>query len=581
MRAGSTRLSVTAVTVPRQDVVIDDTMSRSLIAFAAMRLTWLRQRSESTADSILIIDDGPDMRMLLRNRTGGSRQGDGLPERSVTPGVIQGNTMGLKLRLILVLIIPPILVVGVYGLIRVRTGRAELVAETERNVIVLAKAIEPTVERSLRDPRTSDLHGMLSDIVEDQEQIDRIRILDRELQLTAMSGRLSVTHDVPAELLRRVAETGQGEVFSARWGKTQIFSYILAIHTAGGAVVGTMEVSHQTSKIEDRVREATWDIAVRLTLLAISMTLLTGLVLQRQVLRPLSHLMEGIRNLGRGESAKPLPVERRDELGRVAEAFNTMATQLQAARRELLLETEHTLDLEQQLRHSATLAVAGRLASGVAHEIGTPLNIISGQVEYIFQNLPAGNALGEELNVIVEQIDRISAMIRSLLDTVRPVKPEIQPIVLKDVTDRLLLLLEHTARRHGVTLDVSIPGDLPPVRADRSQLQQVVINILMNAFEAARPSGNVQVRAWRAAHGSRAGVEIEVRDTGPGIHASLLPRIFEPFFSTKPPGEGTGLGLPISRDILKSLGGEITVKSAPGAGTSFLIWLAEDGSPEP
>ena len=119
------------------------------------------------------------------------------------------------------------------------------------------------------------------------------------------------------------------------------------------------------------MRGATWDIAVRLTLLAVSMTVLTGLVLQREVLRPLSRLMEGIRNLGRGESAKPLPVERRDEAGRVAEAFNTMAIQLQAARHELLLETEHTLDLEQQLRHSATLAVAGRLASGLAHEIGT------------------------------------------------------------------------------------------------------------------------------------------------------------------------------------------------------------------
>jgi two-component system NtrC family sensor kinase len=489
--------------------------------------------------------------------------------------------MGLKLRLILVLMIPPILVVGVYGLIRVRTGRAELIAETERNVILLARAIQPTVERGLRDPQASDLHGMLTDFVKDQEQIDRIRILDRDSQLAAMSRRRILGHDVPADVLRRVAETGQGEGYSAGSGKARIFSYVLPVRAAGGAIVGTLETTHQMSKIEDRERAATWDIAVRLTLLVLSMTLLTGLVLQRQVLRPLSRLMESIRNLGRGESAKPLPVEHRDELGRVAEAFNAMATQLHAARRRLLLETEHTLDLEQQLRHSAMLAVAGRLASGVAHEIGTPLNIISGQVEYIAQKLPAGTTLGDELNVIMEQIDRISMMIRSLLDTVRPVKPEIQPTELKEVSDRLLLLLQHTARRHGVTLDVSIPGDLPPVRADRNQLQQVLINILMNAFEAAGPSGHVDVRARRAEQAARAGVEIEVRDTGPGIHASLLPRIFEPFFSTKPPGEGTGLGLPICRDILRSLGGEITVQSVPGAGATFRVWLAEDGVPEP
>jgi two-component system NtrC family sensor kinase len=188
--------------------------------------------------------------------------------------------------------------------------------------------------------------------------------------------------------------------------------------------------------------------------------------------------------------------------------------------------------------------------------------------------------LGEELNVIVGQIDRITAMIRSLLDTVRPVKPEIQPTSLKVVIDRLLLLLEYTARRHGVALDVSIPGDLPLVRADRNQLQQVLINILMNAFEATRPIGNVQVRARRARNGPRAGVEIEIRDTGPGISPSILPRLFEPFFSTKPPGEGTGLGLPICRDILKSLGGEITVTSGPGTGATFVVWLAEESTPE-
>jgi two-component system, NtrC family, sensor kinase len=486
--------------------------------------------------------------------------------------------MGLKLRLILVLTIPPILVVGVYGLFRVRIGRAELIAESERNVTLLARAVQASVERSLRDPR-ADLATLLAEIDKGEDQIDRITIFNLWLQPRAVSSRLPGA-DIPTDVLRNVADTGQGEGFSTGSGKTRAFSYVLPIRATGGALVAIMEVTHRMSGIEERVRNATWDIAVRLALLAISMTLLTGLVLQREVLRPLSRLMEGIRNLGRGESAARLPVERGDELGRVAEAFNTMAVQLETARRELLVETEHALDLEQQLRHSATLAVAGRLASGLAHEIGTPLNIISGRAEYILQNLPARDTLREELNVIVGQIDRISAMIRSLLDTVRPAKPEIQPTALKEVIGPLLVLLEHTARRHGVTLDVSIPGDLPAVRADRNQLQQVLINVLMNAFEAARPVGSVRVRARPARRAARDGVEIDVRDTGPGIAAAIRPRIFEPFFSTKPPGEGTGLGLPICRDILKSLGGEITVESAPGGGATFSIWLAEAGDGE-
>ena len=140
--------------------------------------------------------------------------------------------MGLKLRLILVLMIPPILVVGVYGLIRVRTGRAELLAETERNVVLLAKAIQATVERGLRDPRSSDLNSMLSDIVKDQEQIDRIRIFDRGLHPTAVSSRLSLGEDVPADTLRRVAETGQGEGLTEGRGKAQSFAYILPIRAS-------------------------------------------------------------------------------------------------------------------------------------------------------------------------------------------------------------------------------------------------------------------------------------------------------------------------------------------------------------
>jgi signal transduction histidine kinase len=118
------------------------------------------------------------------------------------------------------------------------------------------------------------------------------------------------------------------------------------------------------------------------------------------------------------------------------------------------------------------------------------------------------------------------------------------------------------------------------VRADQNQLQQVLINILMNAFEAAPPAGRVQLLARHALRGIRAGVEIAVQDNGPGIPASIQARIFEPFFSTKPPGEGTGLGLPICRDIVKGLGGEITVYSEPGAGATFVVWLAGDGAPE-
>ena len=153
-------------------------------------------------------------------------------------------------------------------------------------------------------------------------------------------------------------------------------------------------------------------------------------MLSRQVLRPLSRLTRSIRALGEGQPGPPLPVGRRDELGEVAEAFNRMAEQLEGAQQRLLLESDRAVDLEQQLRRAETLAVAGKLTSGIAHEVGTPLNIISGRAEILLRSLPADHPGRPDLEVIVAQIDRISAIIRSLLDTVRQQKPEIQPVAI-------------------------------------------------------------------------------------------------------------------------------------------------------
>jgi signal transduction histidine kinase len=470
-------------------------------------------------------------------------------------------------------VIPPILVVGVYGFVRVRMEQAELVREDQRNVVAIASAAQVAVERALRDARPSELNGVLADVVKDHHQISRLRIFDRRLRPMLVSSRLSTGDDIATDVLRRVMASGHAEGFTRRTGKESVFYYVLPVRAATGGIIGTMEIAHSTAAIDKRIQAAAWDIVVRLSVLLASMTALTGIVVQRQLLRPLFALTEGIRNLGRGGPDTPLPVERRDELGRVAEAFNTMAKQLHTARRELLLENEHALELEQQLRHSATLAVAGRLASGLAHEIGTPLNIVSGRAEFLLHSLADGDDRHKELQVIIGQIDRISGMIRSLLDTVRPMKPTIENIRVKTVVDGLLVLLTHTARRHGVSLEVSVPEDLPAVRADRNQFQQVLINILMNAFEATRPAGHVSLVADIATRDSRSGVHIVVKDTGHGIPASSLTRIFEPFFSTKPPGEGTGLGLPICRDIVKSLNGCISVDSAPGQGATFTVWL--------
>jgi signal transduction histidine kinase len=322
-------------------------------------------------------------------------------------------------------------------------------------------------------------------------------------------------------------------------------------------------------------RRAIHDVLLRVGALTVVLALLIAVVLQRQVLRPLAHLAHSIRALGEGRRGPPLSVKRRDELGELAEAFNRMTERLEEARQRVVAEGEHALDLEQQLRRSETLAVAGKLASGIAHEVGTPLNIISGRAEMVLASLPPDHPGREDLERIIHQIDRVSNIVRSLLDAVRLGKLEIQRVSVEMLIGRLLPLLEHVVRKRGIAMTTSIPDGLRDMAGDPGRLQQVFINLLMNAVEATPPDGQITITASPCSNGGRAGVSVEVTDTGAGIPSEALGQIFEPFYTTKPVGQGTGLGLAISRDIIRDHGGTIVAQSRSGQGSAFAVWLPE------
>ena len=359
-------------------------------------------------------------------------------------------------------------------------------------------------------------------------------------------------------------------------GKARRVLYRLPLSTTRGEVDGAVEITF-VLEIRRQGGQAMQDVLLRLGVLALALAVLTGLVLQPAAATAVPPQSVHSR-AGRGALKPSLPVTRRDELGAVAAAFNRMADQLEAARRRILADRERALDLEQQLRHAETLSVAGKLASGIAHEVGTPLNIISGRAEMVLGSLPADHPAREDLQIIGEQIDRISAIIRSLLDTVRVRKPEIQAVPAEPAVTGVLALVEHLARRRGIVLEAQVPADLPEVAADPAQLQQVLLNLLMNALEASSEGGRVTVEARATVHGGQPGVAVSVIDTGIGIRPEARSRIFEAFFTTKAPGQGTGLGLAICRDIVRDHGGTIGVQSRPGHGATFTVWLPQHGT---
>jgi signal transduction histidine kinase len=474
--------------------------------------------------------------------------------------------MGLRARVILLLTIPALVVIGAHGLLRVRQEDAQLLREDEQNLALTGRAVQIAVENAMRDRQVSDIHRLLVAMVEQQDAIDRIRLFDAALKPVLVSNVLAIGETVPAALLRRVMETGVAETVVQR-GKPSLLFHLAPIRDRNGDIEGAMEVVRLAATVDRRFEAAVVDVLIRLSVLLVVLVVVTALALQLQVLRPLARLTESIQRLGRGRTGPPLAVRRRDELGRVAEAFNDMSSRLTA-------ETERAAEMEHQLRRSATLTVAGKLTSALAHEVGTPLNIISGRAEFILNSLPPDDPVRPDLETIIGQIDRISRIINSLLDTVRPQRAELLPVSVGAILAPVLPLLRHTARARGIALNgPGEGGHVPLILADPGQLQQVLINLTLNALEATSPGGHVDVTVVAASRDGRPGVVLSVQDTGAGIPAAVRAQIFEPFFTTKPPGQGTGLGLSICRDIVRAHEGAIDVVSEEGRGATFTVWI--------
>jgi signal transduction histidine kinase len=235
---------------------------------------------------------------------------------------------------------------------------------------------------------------------------------------------------------------------------------------------------------------------------------------------------------------------------------------------ERLRSAEALRSLERQLISAEKLATTGVLAAGIAHEVGTPLGIIRARAELLLGEIKRADNR-RALEAIVQQIDRISSTIRQVLDFSRVQPVELGRVQVATAIPVALDLLGHRVRQQQISVEVAVAPGLPPLAADPNQLQQVLINLLLNACDACAPGGAIELGASVADGGRR--IRLEVRDNGSGIPADHLLAVFDPFFTTKKRGEGTGLGLPIVASIVRNHGGQISLASTPGEGTTVTI----------
>ena len=289
-----------------------------------------------------------------------------------------------------------------------------------------------------------------------------------------------------------------------------------------------------------------------------------GVWLSRGITRNLERLTATAREVGHGRFDVKVDVESRDEIGTLASSFNEMASELNAREKALLAA-------QAQLIQSEKLAAFGQLGAGIAHEVKNPLAGILGYVQLSLRKVEPESPIHNNLKVIEKETRRCKTIIDNLLKFARQEKVAHEPIEVNRVAEDTAALVDHQLGMHQVRLEKELAENLPRVLGTANQLQQVLLNIILNAEQAMEGKpGTIRIETAGQEDGR---VEIRVRDTGPGIPKEIQARLFEPFFTTKPAGKGTGLGLSVTYGIVKDHKGEILVESEPGQGATFIIRL--------
>jgi two-component system NtrC family sensor kinase len=356
-------------------------------------------------------------------------------------------------------------------------------------------------------------------------------------------------------------------------------------------VLGILETDYSLKHIDAKIRQqkvATASFGIIFTAFT---SVILCVILWKIVINPLLTLADGMKSVTRGDLNKKIDIHTRDEIGMLARAFNSMTTEIKTSRErlenwakeleeEVAKKTEEIRRGQEQFVHTEKLASLGRMAAGVAHEINSPLTGIVTFAHLMLKRVPPENKMDrEDLEVIIEQADRCSKIIKGLLGFSRAIPAEKNEMNVNNTIRHTLGIIQNQAKFHNVKIEVKADESLPTVKGDSSQIEQVFLNLLINASDAMNDKGRIVIKTSRTVVDESPYVEIEISDTGPGIPEEHISRLFEPFFTTKPVGKGTGLGLAVSHGIVRKHGGHIIVKSTPGEGASFYVRLPIQNAP--
>ncbi len=339
-------------------------------------------------------------------------------------------------------------------------------------------------------------------------------------------------------------------------------------HPAHEKIVGILTVASSLKDMDHEIFRAKVDAVILAILTIVSLSLVLGLLFLKFVETPITKLIETMRRVEEGDLTVRAQISGKNEMGRLAENLNTMIEKLGVAKKEA--EEYH----QALFQRADRMASIGELASGMAHEIRNPLAGIQGAIQILADGFPEGDKRRQITDEIQKQIHKLERLVKDLLNYAKPALPSYLPTDVNELVDKVLSFF---VTQRGMSIDFRIEKDfsisLPKIMIDPNSMEQAFLNIVLNAQKAMPKGGSFTVSTRWVPQGKNGKGEVQIlfKDTGVGIPSENLPRIFNPFFSTR--SDGTGLGLSITKNILEQHGGNIAVESQVNQGTTFTITL--------
>ncbi len=338
-----------------------------------------------------------------------------------------------------------------------------------------------------------------------------------------------------------------------------------AIEDVFGERVGMLYVGVLEEKYVD-IRKKALSVFILLTVAGMALAIGLGYLLANKIMNPVHRLIKASQQVSEGSLSPEMGPISPGEIGVLQKTFKDMVAAM-ARRSEAA---------QKQIVHSEKQASVGKLAAGVAHEINNPLTGVLTYTHMLLRRKDIDDEIRSDLRKIAESTERVRKIVKGLLDFSRQTKPDPEPTDINRLISSTVSLIENQALIKGVGLKFNPGENLPILTVDRSQFQSVLLNLIINALDATGPGDSINIytaTGLSASNSGQRGVEIVVADTGSGIPPENLDKLFDPFFSTKGVGEGTGLGLSVTYGIVERHGGTIRVQSEVGKGSRFFVWL--------